>query len=184
MRKALLALVLAAIALPAAQIPRPAPDLTIKLPDGKTQKLSQYRGKVVALQFILTTCSHCQRASRILNQMQKEFGARGFQALAVAINPMANMLAPDYVRDFQLTFPVGYDTNEVAHDFLQHSVMMRMMMPQLVFIDRTGVIRAQYAGSDAFFDPASDEKNVRAKIEELLKDSASSAKPAAKKKSS
>lgn len=39
----------------AAELPRPAMDLTIVLPDGKNVKLSDERGKVVILTFILTT---------------------------------------------------------------------------------------------------------------------------------
>ncbi len=38
-----------------AEIPRPAPDVTIGLPGGKQLKVSDYRGKVVVLTFILTT---------------------------------------------------------------------------------------------------------------------------------
>jgi cytochrome oxidase Cu insertion factor (SCO1/SenC/PrrC family) len=41
--------------LAAAEIPRPAPDLTIPLPDGKQVKLSDYRGDVVIVAFILST---------------------------------------------------------------------------------------------------------------------------------
>jgi peroxiredoxin len=190
--KALKTLVLTStlVLLPAAQIPRQAPDLPIKLPNGQVLKLSQYRGKVVALEFLLTTCSHCQRASQVLNKLQKELGNKGFQALGVAINPMANMLVPDYVKEFQLEFPVGSDTHETANDFLQHSVMFRMLMPQLVLIDRDGVIRAQYAGDDPFFKAGEDEKNLRAKLEELVNSpvkksstpaSTSASKPASKK---
>lgn len=39
----------------AAEVSRPAPDLTISLTDGKQLKLSDYRGKVVVFAFILTT---------------------------------------------------------------------------------------------------------------------------------
>ncbi len=39
----------------AAEIPRKANDIPITLPDGKPLKVSDYRGKVVCLAFILTT---------------------------------------------------------------------------------------------------------------------------------
>ncbi|MDQ6759987.1 MAG: hypothetical protein M3Z32_09010 [Acidobacteriota bacterium] len=38
-----------------AELPRKAPDFSIALPDGRSVKISDYRGKVVALAFILTT---------------------------------------------------------------------------------------------------------------------------------
>jgi len=39
----------------AADIPRPAPDFLVPLPDGSLKKLADYRGKVLCLTFILTT---------------------------------------------------------------------------------------------------------------------------------
>jgi hypothetical protein len=41
--------------LPAAEIPRKAPEFVIQLPDSKQLLVSQYRGKVLCLVFILTT---------------------------------------------------------------------------------------------------------------------------------
>lgn len=38
-----------------AEIPRKAPELSIALPDGRSVKIADYRGKVVVLAFILTT---------------------------------------------------------------------------------------------------------------------------------
>ena len=48
-------LALAASAIWAAEIPRPAPDFLVSLPDGNLKKLADYRGKVLCLTYILTT---------------------------------------------------------------------------------------------------------------------------------
>jgi hypothetical protein len=45
-------------------------------------------------------------------------------------------------------------------------------MPILAFIDRQGVIRAQYEGDDKFFSEEQQEKNLSDRIEELLKPAA------------
>lgn len=155
----------------AADIPRPAPDLAINLPTGSQLHPSQYQGKVVVLAFILTYCSHCQFTSQILAKLQKEYGPQGLQVVASAIDPMALMKVPDFVQQFQPGFPVGANEHDEAGRYLQHPVMFRMMMPQLVFIDRKGTIRAQHAGDDEkFFDNATQEKNIREVIEPLLKE--------------
>ncbi|HLJ44791.1 MAG TPA: hypothetical protein VKU01_02210 [Bryobacteraceae bacterium] len=39
----------------AAEIPRPAPDLAITMPDGSKMSLSEFKGKVTFVCFILTT---------------------------------------------------------------------------------------------------------------------------------
>jgi hypothetical protein len=47
-------------------------------------------------------------------------------------------------------------------------------VPHMVFIDRRGVIRAEYPGEDPFFKDAA--KNVRAELDRLLKTPAAPAK--------
>jgi hypothetical protein len=145
--------------------------------------LSQHRGKVVALEFLLTTCPHCQTCSSLMNKLYQEYGARGFQPLGVAFNPMAGMLVPDYVKSLGLTFPVGWSERDPVQNYLQHPAMERMMVPQLVFIDRKGMIRAQFSGDSEFFKD--EEKNMRAQIEALLKEPVTETKkPAPKSKKS
>jgi peroxiredoxin len=147
--------------------PRPAPELVIKAANGQEQLLSKYRGKVVALEFLLTTCPHCQKASQTMQKLYKELGPQGFQPIGIAINDMANMLINDYSKQFNLTYPIGYANRDVATQFLQHPIMMSMLMPQLVIIDRKGVIRHQYPGGDKFFE--NEEKNLREVVLPLLK---------------
>ena len=49
----------------AADTARPSPPFTILRPGAAPIQLSQYRGKIVALAFIQTTCSHCQQLTTI-----------------------------------------------------------------------------------------------------------------------
>ncbi|HHN73215.1 MAG TPA: redoxin domain-containing protein, partial [Thermopetrobacter sp.] len=60
---------LAVLPLSAIRVPRPAPELVFKLANGQEMKLSQFKGKVVALEFLLTTCPHCKRTSGVMRKM-------------------------------------------------------------------------------------------------------------------
>jgi peroxiredoxin len=150
--------------------------------------LSSYRGKVVALMFISTDCTHCQDTCRvIMEKLQKEYGSQGFQTLAVAFNPMAAMLVPDFIKKTGVTFPVGADTTETVYAYLDKSTTLRTWVPIMVFIDRKGIIRSQYLGDDEGYI-ANAEKRIRDSIEPLLKEPARGAasaprtSPAGKKK--
>jgi hypothetical protein len=167
-----------AVAAAAANIPRKAPDFAIALSDGKQTSLSQYQGKVVALVFILTTCPHCQGAVRCLSEDQNEFGPRGFQALGSAIEETARANLPGFLRQFTPAFPVGYNQLRPVLDFMQHPPMVGPRMPLIAFIDRQGILRAQYEGYEPFLAQDQMAKNIRAKIVELLDEGA----PGAKKK--
>ena len=150
--------------------PRPSPDFAVSFNDGSQIHLSQYQGKVVVLAFILTTCPHCQFTVQTLSRLQNEYGPRGLQVIASAIQDMAALAVPDFIKQFQPGFPVGFNPRDRVLDYLQHPVVFRLLMPQAVVIDRKGIIRTQLAGDDKFFDKAEQEKNFRDVLEPLLKE--------------
>jgi peroxiredoxin len=152
-------LILAAGSLWAAQIPRPAPDLTIPLPGGKQVKVSDYRGKVLCLTFILTTCPHCMKTSQLLNGIYKDLAPKGFEVGEAAIN--SNPDIASFVSQFNLPVPVGTAGVVPAFDYIQWPRDQRPLVPFVVFIDRKGVIRAQYTGVDAAFFDDQQEQHMR-----------------------
>ena len=166
----------------AANLPRPSPDFAINLGQGKQVRISQYKGKTVVVAFILTTCPHCQKAIGILSKAQREYGARGLQVLASATEEMAGAALPGFLRQFDPPFPVGINTITEFTTYMQHPTMLMLYMPGLVFIDKDGIIRAQYEGRDTFLEETGLEKNIRAKVEEMLKPPAAAPKKARAKK--
>jgi len=161
-------LVTAGIARAIPPLPRKSPEFTIvevsqnpQLPDKQTL-LSSYRGKVILLAFVHTTCSHCQAYTGMLVKLHKDLGP-GFQPIEIAWNPQARMLVPGFMKEFGTDFPVGYsETYEVIMNFMGFSVMDRPVVPLAVVIDKKGMIRAQSG-------PQGDENlQNEAKLRELL----------------
>lgn len=152
--------------LPGATIPRKAQELVISLPQGGQKLLSDYRGKVVCVEFLYTTCPHCQQSSQLLSRLQNEYGPKGFQALGVAFNPMSKMLVPDFVRDYKVNFPVGYSERGPVNSFLDNPEDNALHVPQLVFIDRKGNVRQQSLPREDH--TVGTEANMRKMIESLL----------------
>lgn len=162
----------------AQQVPRPAGEFAFEFPGGKTGLVSNYRGKVVMLAFFSTTCPHCQDTSRVMERLQAEFGAQGFQAVGVCFNDMAKLLTPEFIKAQKLTYPVGYANPDSVLQYVKHPAGAIPYVPMLVFIDRKGVIQYQYPGQHDFWK--NQEANMRANIQTLLKGGAASAKPAPK----
>ena len=92
---------------------------------------------------------------------------------------MPRLVVPDFVKAMALQHPVGYSDSQRVYEFLQAEPNYAVHVPQLVFIDRKGVIRNQS-------QPRGDvetakEENVRSWIEKLLAEPAgktAAAKPA------
>jgi peroxiredoxin len=155
-----------------APVPRKAAEVTIALDFGAQLLLSSLKGKVVALEFLLTTCTHCQHCSQILQRMYQEFGTKGFQPVGAAVNDNARALVPEFIYKLGLKFPVGVTPHEMAYEFLGFNLndltAGPILFPQLVFIDRGGIVRGQYGYGVEFFQ--NEEINMRNEIEVLLKD--------------
>ncbi len=181
-RELLGALLAASPALAIPPVPRPAGDFVFHLPDGTTKSLAHYHGDVVCLMFVYTTCPHCQHASQVMTKLFAEYASRGFQPLAVAFNPDAAKLVPDFVRTYGVGFPVGAEPQAVALQYLGISLMERYVVPQILWIDRKGQIRSQ--------TPSMGDENMleetywRTELETLLKEPAKSAHATAHRKSS
>jgi peroxiredoxin len=153
---------------------RHSPDFVVKFPDGNQMPLSSLKGKVVGLLFVHTTCPHCQRTSQVFTKLYQEYKARGFEAVDVAFNTMANIYVRDFVKDYQIGYPVGFAAPDNVLNYMGFSVMERYVVPQIVWIDRQGNIRSQTP-------PMGDEKLLqesywRNMIETLLKEPAEPAR--------
>jgi len=121
-------------------VPRPAPELKIAQGSGEIARLSSYRGRIVLLAFISTQCVHCQKASKVFEQLGREYAGK-LQVVEVAFDEGADVAA--FKKRFGLTFPVGISTSDAVHAFLGIPPGARLGTPQVVAIDRAGVIRAQ-----------------------------------------
>ena len=125
------------------QVPRPSPNFHVQYPNGGGMNISTLKGKVVALLFVHTTCPHCQRTSQVFSKLFTEYGPRGFQPVDVAFNDMSQLFVNDFVRDFNINYPVGFGSQVDVLNYLGIPVMERYVVPQIVWIDKKGMIRSQ-----------------------------------------
>jgi peroxiredoxin len=139
---ALISLVVPAFAIP--PVPRPSKEFTFVEPSGKQTLLTNLKGKVVIVQFLFTWCPHCQAFSGLLTKMQKELAPKGVQMLGVAFDDNVKPGdAATYAQKYSVGFPVTYAPRDTVLSYLGLSVMERLAVPQVVIIDKKGVIRAQ-----------------------------------------
>jgi thiol-disulfide isomerase/thioredoxin len=172
------ALAVPALAAQIPQVPRPAKELAVVEPSGKQTLVSSLKGKVVVIQFLATTCPHCQRYSQLLTRLQSELGSKGFQALGVAFNEATPATVAAYVKQFAVGIPVGHASRETVTSYLGLSPYERLAVPQIVVVDRKGVIRAQSEplGSENLVR----ESYLRTLLTSLLQEGAGKAKAKAK----
>src|ERR1041385_228446 len=87
---ALAAIALSAFGQESASSQTPAPAFELKDLKGRAVRLSDYKGKVVVLNFWATWCAPCRAEMPELVKMQSEYQAKGLQVVGVTY--------PDYTR--------------------------------------------------------------------------------------
>lgn len=170
-----LVLVLAASApaLPAATVLRKSPEFTISEPSGKSTLLSSYKGKVVVLEFLFFQSEHCMHLAQVLNKLNRELGARGFQPIGIVFDPpkvptSAEKVIPSLVDYFKLNYPVGFTSKDDVDTYLGRTGNELLPIPQVVVIDRAGMIRA--VTGDRTDTKLEDETSLRKLIDGLLQE--------------
>lgn len=162
----------------AAPLPRPAKEFTVATPQGQQILISSLKGKVAVVQFLFTWCPHCQAFSKVLTQFNSEYGPRGFQALGVAFE---DDVTKDKVVSYgqYAGFPVGVSTRSTVLSYLGISELERIGVPQIIVIDRKGVIREQSPATGG--GPLGDPAHLKMVVESLLAEGAPAKTPAKSK---
>ena len=81
-----------------------APNFTLKDLNGRSVSLSQFRGKVVFLDFWATWCGPCRMATPSVERLNAEFAPKGLQILGMNVDEDPSGVA-DFVRSFGITYP-------------------------------------------------------------------------------
>lgn len=144
---------------PAPQAGFPAPDFTLKTPEGETYTLSDLKGNAVLVNMWATWCPPCKAEMPAVENVYNEYKEQGFIVLAVDQTYQDDPfnIAP-FIEDYNLTFPILLDeTGETARAYEVRS------LPSSFFVNRYGVITEVVIGG-----PMS-ESLLRIRVEEALK---------------
>ncbi|MFC8512082.1 TlpA family protein disulfide reductase [Streptomyces sp. NPDC057257] len=125
---------------------RPAvPDLAGTSLEGKTVRLSDYRGKVVVLNAWASWCPPCRVESPQLKDLQKKWGARGVQVLGLN-NDGSRTDGLAFERQHALGYPSLHDPSGKQLLRLPHGLVNTRALPFTIVVDATGKAAATRMG--------------------------------------
>jgi len=121
----------------------PLPEFKLMDIDGKERDITEWRGKVVVLNFWATWCPPCRRELPIFKALQNEYGPQGVQFVGISLD--RDELVRDYARIEELNYPQLVGTSKALE--LGQLLGNRMgALPFTVVVDREGRIAERIFG--------------------------------------
>jgi peroxiredoxin len=113
--------------------------LGLSLPDvdGREQRLDQWKGKVVVINFWATWCEPCRQEMPDFVRAQAESGGKGLQFVGIAIDQ------PDKIRQFSIELKLNYPSLVGGYGALELSKTLGnklMALPFTMILDRNGKV--------------------------------------------
>ena len=121
---------------------KPAPDFSLKdVLQGKDYSLSQFKGKVVVINFFTFFCGPCRDEMPDLNKINNELKGRGLVTLGIALSSDPTQIR-FLVKQLGLEYPVLIGNDKVSDDYGSIAVV-----PTTVIIDKEGNVAQRIEGT-------------------------------------
>jgi cytochrome c biogenesis protein CcmG/thiol:disulfide interchange protein DsbE len=117
-----------------------APDFTLPTIDGKEASLSQFKGKIVIVNFWETSCSSCAEETQYIQAVFNGWPSDELEILAVSVGERAAFVQ-SFLNSKGLTFPTLLDSDGAISNVYQVS-----SFPTTFFIDADGIIKRIKSG--------------------------------------
>ncbi len=125
----------------ALQIAKPAPDFTLIDIDGKKVQLSDFKGKVIVLNFWSTTCAPCVAEIPSLNSLYRDLKGNGLIVLGISLDRSVKPVK--HLADkLHIAYPLLMDSQQDVY-FDSYALFGQ---PISVIIDRTGIVQEKLLG--------------------------------------
>jgi thiol-disulfide isomerase/thioredoxin len=119
----------------------PAPKLELKDIEGRALRLSDYRGKIVLLNFWATWCAPCRAEMPDLIKWQREYKSRGLQVIGVTYPPEELAEVREFIKSIEVNYPIALGTEQTKAMFDNGETL-----PITVVIDKKGMVREVIRG--------------------------------------
>ena len=120
---------------PSARVPA---DFDVRTLDGRSIKLSSYRGKVVVIDFWATWCGPCRQETPQLARIARENHDRGVEVIGLHINDRGRS-SPEAIRKFIDNYGIGYTVGLATDDiFTSYLGTEDDTIPQTLVFGRDG----------------------------------------------
>ena len=127
-----------------------APDFRLKDVAGNDVSLSDYKGKVVVLNFWATWCGPCNMETPWLVELREQYHKKGFEIIGVSVDSLDEYDpadVSDFIKEHKVNYPIVMATKETVS-----ALGPVTGLPTTLVIDRQGKIQYRHRGLISFDD--------------------------------
>ncbi|HCU23854.1 MAG TPA: hypothetical protein DF383_02460 [Deltaproteobacteria bacterium] len=136
----------------------PAPDFSLSDRRGQSTTLSEFRGKVVLLNFWATWCGPCQHEMPSLEALYERYREKNFVVLGVSLDEEGWVAIDAFLKQVPVQFPILLDSVQKTSELYQV-----YRIPETYLIDAQGKIVDKFVGPQDY-----DQDLFYKKIERFL----------------
>lgn len=125
----------------AIQIAKAAPDFSLQDVNGKTYRLSDFKGKTIILNFWSTTCAPCVAEIPSLNNLYRDLKGSGLIVLGISLDRSVKPVK-ELTDKLQIVYPLLMDSQQDVY-FDSYALFGQ---PVSVVVDRAGMVQEKLIG--------------------------------------
>jgi len=122
-----------------------APDFKVTDLDGKSISLSDYKGKVLFLNFWATWCPPCRAEIPDFVEVYGQEKPKGLEILGISLDTKGKEIIVAFVEKFKINYPVVLETRKTIEKIIS-DYEPGQFIPTTIIIDKQGRIRDKHVG--------------------------------------
>jgi peroxiredoxin len=107
--------------------------------NGKDVKLSDYKGKVILVNFWATWCPPCKKELPSLSQISSEFKDKDFKMVGVSVDDNQSVLNT-YLQSNSLSYTIVHEPDQLVQKYMDVTGQRDNVIPQSYIIDKSGKV--------------------------------------------